>query len=59
MRRLVDNEYVTLFSRLVLGVVFIYAAIPKILDPGLFAKSIWYYHLMPGALINLMALVMP
>lgn len=45
--------------RLLVGVVFIYASLYKIIDPGDFAKSIWYYHLVPGDLINLMALILP
>ncbi len=45
--------------RLAIGGVFIYASIYKILDPGSFARSIWYYHLVPGSLINLMALILP
>jgi putative oxidoreductase len=59
MRRVIDNDYLTLAFRIILGVVFIYASIYKILDPGGFAKSIWYYHMVPGDLINLMAITMP
>ena len=59
MRKLIDNDYLTMVSRLVLGIVFIYASIYKILEPGMFAKSIWYYHMVPGVLINLMALILP
>ncbi len=59
MRRLIDNDYLTMFSRLLIGVVFIYASIYKIADPTSFAKSIWYYHLVPGSLINLVALILP
>ncbi len=59
MRKLIDNDYLTMFSRLLVGGVFIYASIYKIIEPASFAKSIWYYHLMPGYLINLLALVLP
>jgi uncharacterized membrane protein YphA (DoxX/SURF4 family) len=59
MRKLLDNDYLTMFSRLFVGIVFIYASYYKIVEPALFAKSIWYYHLIPGSLINLMALVLP
>ncbi len=45
--------------RLGVGVTFIYASFYKIIDPGAFAKSIWYYHLVPGDLINLIALILP
>ncbi len=59
MRRLINNDLLTLGIRLLVGVVFIYASLYKIIDPGTFAKSIWYYHLVPGDLINLMAVILP
>lgn len=59
MRKLIDNDYLMLLSRLVIGGMFIYASFYKIIDPAAFAKSIWYYHLVPGKLINLLALVLP
>jgi uncharacterized membrane protein YphA (DoxX/SURF4 family) len=48
-----------MFSRLFLGLIMIYASFYKIIEPASFAKSIWYYHMVPGELINLMALVLP
>ncbi len=59
MRKLISNDYLTLLFRLALGGVFIYASIYKILDPAQFAKSIWYYHIVPGDLINVSALILP
>ncbi|MBD3333283.1 DoxX family membrane protein [candidate division GN15 bacterium] len=59
MRAVIDNDWLTMVSRLILGITFIYASFYKIIDPGSFAKSIWYYHMVPGSLINMMALVMP
>jgi uncharacterized membrane protein YphA (DoxX/SURF4 family) len=59
VRKLIDNDLLTLACRLLIGGMFIYAAVYKIIEPGSFAKSIWYYHLVPGNLINLMALVLP
>lgn len=59
MRRIIDNDILTLISRLVIGSVFIYASYYKIIEPASFAKSIWYYHLIPGSLINLIALILP
>ncbi len=59
MRRIVDNDFLTLFSRLFIGGMWTYASFYKIIDPGVFAKSIWYYHMVPGELINLMALILP
>ena len=59
MRRLIDNDYVTMASRLILGIMFIYASFYKIIEPASFAKSIWFYQMVPGSLINLMALILP
>ncbi|HUV30268.1 MAG TPA: MauE/DoxX family redox-associated membrane protein [Acidobacteriota bacterium] len=59
MRSIVDNDYLTMFSRVLIAVLFIYASFYKIVEPALFAKSIWYYHLVPGKLINLAALILP
>lgn len=59
MRRIIDNDLLTLVSRLLVGSVFIYASFYKIIEPASFAKSIWYYHLAPGYLINLIALILP
>ena len=59
MRRIVDNDWLTFLVRLTVGITFIYASYYKIVDPITFAKSIWYYHLVPGSLINLAALIIP
>ncbi|MBN1213727.1 MAG: DoxX family membrane protein [candidate division Zixibacteria bacterium] len=59
MRRLIDNDFLTMISRLFIGVVLIYASFYKVIDPGSFARSIWFYHMVPGDLINLMALILP
>ncbi len=59
MRRVIDNDLLTLLVRVAIGVTFIYASYYKIIDPVSFAKSIWYYHLVPGNLINFIALFLP
>jgi len=59
MRRIVDNDYLTILFRFAVGIIFIYAAFYKIIEPATFAKGIWFYHLVPGNLINLMAVFLP
>lgn len=59
MRKVIDHDLLTLLSRIVIGGMFVYASFYKIIEPGSFAKSIWYYHLVPGDLINLMAIILP
>ena len=59
LRSIVSNKYLILGIRLVLGFVFIYAAIDKIAHPADFAQNIYNYRMLPYWTINLMALVMP
>ncbi len=46
-------------SRLMLGGIFIYASIHKIIYPASFADAVFNYQILPGALINLTALILP
>lgn len=46
-------------SRIILGVIFIAAGIPKILYPGEFAAAVYNYRILPDALVNIVALVLP
>ena len=48
-----------LCARVVLGAVFIYASIDKIVHPEAFAKAIYNYQILPETLINLTAIVLP
>jgi uncharacterized membrane protein YphA (DoxX/SURF4 family) len=53
------HAYVALVARLYLGVVFIWACLHKIADPGGFALDVAVYQLLPLPLVNLFALVLP
>lgn len=46
-------------TRLVLGGVFIYASMDKIIHPQAFAQAVFNYQVLPGFLINLTALILP
>ena len=59
LQKIIDNDYLTMLSRLAVGIIFIWASIYKIIDPCSFSKSIWYYHMVPGDIINLMAIILP
>lgn len=50
---------IQLIARLVLGGVFLVAAIDKIAVPDAFAKSINNYHIVPTNLVNFSALLLP
>jgi len=48
-----------LVARILLGVVFLWAAVEKIVDPGSFARAIANYRLLPAEAVNLFAVVIP
>ena len=50
---------IILFSRVILGGVFIFASLDKISNPEAFATAISNYHVMPFGLENLLALILP
>ncbi|MCX7896096.1 MAG: hypothetical protein N2447_09135 [Thermoanaerobaculum sp.] len=43
----------------VLGAIFLYAAVPKLLDPRPLLTIIWGYRILPAGPINLVAIYMP
>jgi len=51
--------YLTILFRIIIGVVFLWASVDKIIDPFSFAKNISYYHIIPFGLENLIALFLP
>jgi putative oxidoreductase len=60
MRDLLNNPYLSLSSRLVLGGVFLYAGVTKVLDPGGLASSIRSYDLpLPEWFVSLSAHSLP
>jgi uncharacterized membrane protein YphA (DoxX/SURF4 family) len=59
MKKILLHPWLTVRAAIALGAVFVAAALPKVADPPGFAKSIWYYHLFPAALIHPAALVLP
>ena len=50
---------VQVLCRIILGGIFIYASIDKILHPHAFAKIIQNYRLLPDILVTLPAIVLP
>lgn len=53
-----DNR-IELLARWILGGIFIYASIDKIIAPDHFAKIIYGYYLFPEYSINLIAITLP
>jgi len=58
-RRWKQDGLLTLCARLILGAVFIYASIDKLLHPEAFATAVYNYQILPDFLINLTAIVLP
>ncbi len=48
-----------LLSRLIVGGIFVYASIHKIIHPALFAEIIYNYKILPTQLVNVAALTLP
>ncbi|HEX3581263.1 MAG TPA: MauE/DoxX family redox-associated membrane protein, partial [Thermoanaerobaculia bacterium] len=53
------HPWLTIRVQIALGIFFVIASLPKLGDPPSFAHMVYNYRIVPGALINLMALTMP
>jgi uncharacterized membrane protein YphA (DoxX/SURF4 family) len=56
------RPFISLFAlicRLTLAIIFFYAGIEKIINPGDFAVAIYNYQLLPDCAINLSAIFLP
>ena len=59
MTKVLDNAYIGLLARIVLGALFIVASIDKLSDPIAFAASIGAYKLLPHTITFVIATVLP
>jgi rhodanese-related sulfurtransferase/uncharacterized membrane protein YphA (DoxX/SURF4 family) len=48
-----------ILSRLFLGGIFVYASHDKILHPAPFAETVYNYQVLPDAMVNLVAILLP
>jgi len=55
----IGNRYFVFLVRVLLGFLFVLAAMEKIAQPEAFAKNISYYRLLPTGSINILAIVLP
>ena len=53
------RNIIILLTRIILGIIFIYASFEKIIDPKSFSDSITRFHVSPIQLNNLAALIIP
>jgi putative oxidoreductase len=56
---MIRNKYILLAFRLVVGGVFIWAGVSKIIDPLEFAQSISNYRVFPPVISFFLALILP
>ena len=54
-----SSPFLSLAFRIILGSLFLYAGIAKIVDPMGFSLSIYNYKLLPDGLINVAAILLP
>jgi putative oxidoreductase len=59
MVKIFSNSYLLLIFRVIVGFVFIYAGVEKIIDPEGFARSINNYRLLPFSAVNFFAIILP
>lgn len=54
-----SNKYVLFILRLIVGGVFVYASLDKLMNQEDFSKAIYNYKFLPGIFINIFAIVIP
>lgn len=59
MNRFLNNEYVLLFCRIIVGLMFIVVGVGKIAHPEDFAREIANYQILPNIFINAVAIFVP
>jgi len=59
LKNILFSKHLALLFRLFLGILFIYASVDKILHPAAFAKIVYNFHILPGFLINIFAIILP
>ena len=59
MTNILSHKYFLLTIRIIVGFVFIFAAISKVSEPEEFARAISNYKLLPIFSINILAIVLP
>ncbi len=59
MKKTTIKSTIAIIIRLILGFLFIYASLDKIIYPSKFAEVIYNYRLLPVELVNICAILVP
>ena len=59
MKDCLRNKYLLFITRVIVGGLFIYSSVDKIIDPLSFATIIHNYRITPPGLINYIAVIIP
>lgn len=59
IKKFITHPYTALIGRILLGAIFIYASLSKILNPDQFAQAVMNYRIAPLVSVNLFAIVLP
>jgi len=59
MKKLLNNEYVLLICRIIVGLMFIVVGVGKIANPEEFAQEIANYQILPYLFVNITAIIIP
>lgn len=59
IRKWLSSPWLANRVEIILGIIFVIAAWPKIVDPPSFAHMIYNYRLVPSGLVNFSTIVMP
>lgn len=59
MKRSTVVVNLAIFIRILLGMIFLYASLDKIFSPANFAEVIYHYKVLPLAMINIFAIIIP
>lgn len=54
-----SNKYFQIVLRLIVGGVFVYASMDKLMNQEAFARAIYNYKFLPDVFINVFAIIMP
>ncbi len=59
LKSILTSKHLAFLFRFFLGLLFIYASLDKIRHPAEFAKIVYNFHILPGFLINIFAIILP